>query len=280
MRSTASKAINRIIFYAIAIVIAIVFLTPTVFMLSTSFQTEEDVYRLPPKWIPRTPTVEPYRFLLDTFPVLQWAWNTFLYAVFTVVLQLILVSLAAYPFSRMDFYGKNILFLVILSTIMVPFEVKMIPLYLVTYRIGLLDNIWGLILPNIAAPFGLFLFVQFFRQIPKELEDSAMIDGCNRFQIFARIIVPVTRNVFVILAILIVVYCWNDFFWPLIILSTERSQVLSIGVFNLLASNLMVHVGYPLAMAGCVVMAMPLVVVYIVFQKYIINAYLFTGLKG
>jgi ABC-type glycerol-3-phosphate transport system permease component len=258
----------------------VIFLAPVLFLLSTSIQSEDDIYKLPPKWIPRNPTLTPYAYLFATFPILKWIFNTFFYTLFTVILQLALCSAAAYAFSRLRFWGKNFLFLLILSTFMIPFEVRMIPLYLVNYKLGLADQRWGLILPNVASPFSLFLFVQFFRQIPKDLEDSAMIDGCSRFRIFTDIIVPLSKNAFLVLAILITIYCWNDFFWPLININDIAKQVLSIGIFNLLSSNLMARIGYPLATAGCVVMAFPLIVVYILFQKNIINAYLFSGIKG
>lgn len=280
MKNLFLKSSRYILFYTIAFVLVVIFIAPTIFILSTSFQSEDDIYKLPPKWIPRNPTSLPYNYLFANFPIIMWIYNTVFYTFFTVILQLALCSLAAYAFSRMKFFGNNILFLLILSTFMIPFEVRMIPLYLVNYKLGLVDQRWGLILPNIASPFSLFLFVQFFKQVPKDLEESAMIDGCSRFKIFTHIIAPLAKNAFLVLAILITIYCWNDFFWPLINMNTITKQVLSIGIFNLLSSNLMARIGYPLATAGCVIMAFPLVIIYIIFQKYIINAYLFSGIKG
>lgn len=280
MKPSVMKVSNTALFYLLAIVVAVVFIAPTVFMVSTSFQNNADVYRLPPRWIPPHPTVSAYAYLFAQFPIAPWFVNTVFYTIATVVLQLVVCSLAAYAFARMQFAYKNFLFMLILSTLMVPFEVRMIALYLVNYRLGLVDSMWGVILPNIASPFSLFLFVQFFRQIPRDLEESAKIDGCSRFQIFRRIVLPVSTNTFLILAILTTIYCWNDFFWPLINLNTVRKQVLSVGIFNLLSSNLMQQVGYPLAMAGCMFMAVPLIVVYVIFQRYIISAYLYSGIKG
>lgn len=277
---TTTQVLRRTLFYLLALALVLVFIAPTLFMVSTSFQSTQDVYKLPPKWWPRNPTLSAYEYLFTNFPTVSWALNTTFYTVVTLVLQLVVCSLAAYAFSAIKFVAKNFLFLLILATLMVPFEVRMIALYLVNYRLGLVDSMWGVILPNIASPFSLFLFVQFFRQIPRELEESARMDGCNRFQIFRSVVLPLSVNTVLILAILIAIFCWNDFFWPLINLNTVTKQVLSVGIFNLLSSNLMQTVGYPLAMAGCLFMAVPLIVLYVVFQRYIINAYLYSGIKG
>jgi len=250
-------------------------------MISTSLKPENQVFSYPPKWIPKTFTLENYATILREFPIDLWLYNSVVVAVLTTIIVLIIDSLAAYAFARMDFKGRDFLFMLVLSTLMIPIQASVVPLFLLMTKLRLADTYVGLILPQVANPLGIFLLRQFFSGIPVELEDAAKIDGCSRMGILIHIILPLSLPVLATLAIFTFVASWNNFLWPLIITRTE-TVTLPVGL-----SSFSSGVGeapearqYGIVMAASGFATFPVLLIFLFLQRYYIRGITFTSIKG
>jgi multiple sugar transport system permease protein len=255
--------------------------TPLLWMLSTSFKTNLEATQLPPNWIPEEFTTESYAKIFKTgesqTPVLRWFLNSMVAASAHTVLVLVTASMAAYALARMTFPGKKILFATIIGTLFIPTFVFIMPNYLIVDTFGWLDTLLAVIVPGAAGAFGVFFLRQFYLSMPHELEEAALIDGASRFQIFLRIILPLSKAPLATLAVLSFLTNWNDFLWPVYVLFSPESLTLPPGLSILQNAY---TTDYAVVMAGGVVASIPVLIVFIIAQKYVIQGVSRSGLKG
>jgi multiple sugar transport system permease protein len=276
--SETSRA-RPIIRYVVLTVLALLFVSPLVFMVVTSFKTPNDASSANPTWMPNPPTLQAYRNILtaDGTPVLRWFGNSMVAATCNALLVVATAALAAYPLARMEFRGKRVVFAVIVATLFIPPVILIIPNYLIVGDLKWLDTIVAVIVPTAASAFGVFFLRQFFLSLPRELEEAAMLDGANLFQIFFRVVLPLSRPALVTLALLAFLTNWNDFLWPVYVLFSPESQTLPAGLSTLQSAN---NVRYDLLMAGAVIASAPVLLLYIGAQRFIIEGVSRSGLKG
>ena len=265
--------------YVGLIVLALLFISPLLFMLVTSFKTRIEAAGAPPTWIPGDPTFQAYDAILNASdtPVLKWFANSMIAASANALIVVTTAALAAYPLARMDFRGKKIVFGAIIATLFVPPVILIIPNYLIVGELQWLDTLTAVIVPTAASAFGVFFLRQFFLSLPRELEEAVLLDGANRWQIFARVILPLSRPALVTLAVLAFLTNWNDFLWPVYVLFSPEIQTLPAGLSTLQSAN---NVRYDLLMAGAVIASLPVLLLYIVAQRFIIEGVSRSGLKG
>ncbi|MBA2619169.1 MAG: carbohydrate ABC transporter permease [Rubrobacter sp.] len=266
--------------YGTLFLLTAIFVAPLLWMLSTSLKPNFQTTQFPPHWIPREFSGEGFSTVTATSsdtPVLRWFVNSLIAATANTVLILITASMAAYALARMRFRGKNVLFAVIISTLFIPQFVFLIGNYLVVDTFGWLDTLLAVIVPGAAGAFGVFFLRQFFTSLPIELEEAALIDGANRYQIFLRIILPVSKAPLATLAVLSFLTNWNDFLWPVYVLFSAQNYTLPPGLAVLQGAY---TTNYTIIMAGAMVASVPVLLIYLFAQKYIIQGVSRSGLKG
>lgn len=256
-------------------VIFVVF--PFAWMVLTSFKTPGEAMLIPPTILPENFITDAYSEILTALPFAQIYLNTFVSAIIITVIQVALCSMAAYGFARIDFPFKNGIFVLLLSVLMVPGQIFLIPQYLIIMNLGLLDSMMGLVLPNLFSAFGTFLLRQFFMSLPKELEEAAILDGCNRYQIFYRIMLPLVKPGIVSLVIFTAKFAWNNFLWPLLVNTSPDKMILGPALSSLQGQY---TTQYPMQMAGAVMAVIPLIVLFFIFQKQFIEGVAQSGIKG
>ena len=289
-------SLGNVVTYLILVPGAILFVAPFAWLVSASFQQIGDMFNYPPQWIPEDPSLKGYKtFLGDDSGGANQAWRWFANSAFVAtsvtVLQLFFNSLAAYVFAKRRFPGRDAIFLVFLATMMIPGQVTLIPNYLVLKHVplfggnditgqggyGWLDSYYGLILPGAVSAFGIFLLRQFMLSIPDELLDAARIDGASEFAIYWRIILPLSGPALAASAIFTFTAAWEDFFWPLIIISSEDKYTAPLGLALFVVKN---RTAWDVLMAGSVIATLPMIVVFMVFQRKFIQGISMSGLKG
>jgi multiple sugar transport system permease protein len=266
--------------YVVLILLTIVFVAPLLWMFSTSLKPNYQTTQFPPNWIPRDFSGEGYATILTTSsqtPVLQWFVNSMIAATAHAALVLVTASMAAYALARMNFRGKNIMFAAIIVTLFIPQFVFLMPNYLIVDYFGWLDTLLAVIVPGAAGAFGVFFLRQFYLSLPGELEEAALIDGANRYQIFLRIILPLSKAPLATLAVLSFLVNWNDFLWPVYVLFSPKSLTLSPGLSILQGSY---NTDYTVIMAGGVIASIPVLILYVFAQRYILEGVSRSGLKG
>lgn len=271
------SSISRIILYIVMIIASITMLIPFLWMLSASIKPEIEVFDFPIRWIPKNIKWNNYTEVFRRVPFLAYYLNTIKVAISITILQLITCSLAAYSFAKINYPERNKLFLLYLSTMMIPYQVIMIPQFISINKLGLLNTHWALILLGAFSPFGVFLFRQFFMSIPEELSEAARIDGCSEFGIYARIIMPLTKPAIASLTIFTFVSAWNDFLGPLIYINDELKKTLQLGMRGFVTTY---SSDYALLMAAAVLATIPTILVYIFAQDFFVEGIATTGLKG
>src|ERR687897_1185263 len=279
-RGNLGRLVRLIPTYTGLALLTLVFVAPLLWMLSTSLKPNFLTTRFPPQWIPRDFSGEGYSTILTTSsanPVFQWFLNSMIAASAHTVLVLITACMAAYALGRMHFRGKNLMFVIIVLTLVIPQFVFLIGNYLIVQSFGWLDTLLAVIVPGAAGAFGVFFLRQFFLSLPMELEEAALIDGANRLQIFLRIILPLSKAPLATLAVLSFLTNWNDFLWPVYVLFSPKSLTLPPGLSNLQNAY---TTDYAVIMAGGVVASIPVLLVFILAQKYVIQGVSRSGLKG
>ena len=273
------SALRRSAFYGGLILLTVLFISPLLFMLSTSFKTDVEAVAANPTWIPKNPTLEGYRFMFSTdqAPVLRWFLNSLLAAVGQAVLIVIVASMAAYALARMEFRGKRIFFAAIIGTLFIPQFLFLVPNYAIVDTFGWLDTLLAIIVPGAAGAFGVFFLRQFFLALPQELEEAALLDGANRFQIFTRIVLPLSKPALATLALLSFLTNYNDFLWPIYVLFNPESLTLPPGLALLGFSY---QTDYAVIMAGGVIASNPVLIVFLIAQRYVIEGIARSGIKG
>lgn len=275
-KSTKESLINWILFGTMLIV-AFFMLIPFFWMFSTSLKTVGEVFEYPPKWIPSTFHWENYKRVWTVVPFGRYLFNSLIVSGSITILHLVIASMSAYAFARLNFPARDRLFLLYLATLMVPGQVTMIPNFILVKIFGWTDTYIGLILPNVFTAFGVFLLRQFFMTIPKDYEDAARIDGASRFYVFSRIIVPLSLPAVSTLAIFTFVFQWNNLLWPLIVISKDYMKTVTIGLASFQG---MYGTSWNLLMAAAVMGVLPSIIAFLVGQKYLIKGITLTGLKG
>jgi len=266
--------------YAALILLTMLFVAPLLWMFSTSLKPNFQTTQFPPSWIPKTFSGEGYSTILTTStqtPVLRWFLNSMIAATANALLILITASMAAYALARMSFRGKRIMFALIVATLFIPQFVFLIGNYLIVDSFGWLDTLLAVIVPGAAGAFGVFFLRQFFLSLPAELEEAALIDGANRFQIFTRIILPLSKAPLATLGVLSFLTNWNDFLWPVYVLFSPQNLTLPPGLKILQGAY---TTDYTVIMTGGVIASIPVLILYVFAQKYIIQGVSRSGLKG
>lgn len=273
------KVIGLLPTYLIMVFVALVILLPLFWMLSTSLKPKSQWFSTKIEWVPRTFTLENYQKIFEnpSTPIANWFLNSVLIATIVTVLVLTVDALAAYAYARMEFPGKSLLFGIMLATLFLPGIMFLVPNFLTIAGLGLLNNWGGVIIPALAGVFGVFFLRQFFESIPKELEEAAAIDGANRFQTFYQVVLPLAKPALATLGILTFLGSWNDFLWPLLILRDTKLQTLPPGLRTLQGAYTS---EYGLMLAGAVIVAVPVLIIYIALQRFVVQSVASTGLKG
>jgi multiple sugar transport system permease protein len=275
------KILTRINLFYVLGTIFILFWTfisiiPFLYMLSTSLKTDNLILKNPIVWIPNPFTFEHYLDVFAYGDIVRAFFNTVFIAVSITVVQAIIASLAAYAFARIRFLGREYVFLGFLATMMIPGYVLIIPLYIIVTSLGLYDTFAALILPGFVSACSIFLLKQFFKSIPMDLDESALMDGCNRLQILYRIIIPLSTPALVSMSIFTFMGSWNSFFWPLIITQNKNLRVLPLALSYFQVAN---AVDYGGLMAAATLVSLPLLIVFLLAQRRFIEGLTLTGMK-
>jgi len=272
-----NKKIGKFMIYFTLICGGILSTTPFVWMLVTSLKTMGESTQIPPTMFPSKVMWNNYVEVFKLLPFGKYFINTLLSTLIMVIGQLVFCSMAGYAFARLQFWGKKKIFLVFLTILMVPGQIYLIPQYLIIQKLGLLNSLTALFLPGLFSAFGTFLLKQFFETIPRELEEAAIIDGCNPFQIYWRVMLPLIKPALITLAILTALYGWNSLMWPLIVNTSASKMTLSAGLASLAGQR---TTNIPIMMAGSLVAMAPMLIFFIIFQKNFIEGIASTGSKG
>jgi len=262
--------------HLVLIPIAIAMLIPLVWMLVTSLQTLNETRQYPPTLVPHTLQWKNYTDVLRLAPFGRWFLNTTIVTVSVVIANLLLCSLAGYAFARIKFFGREVVFILVLATLMIPFQVVMIPTFLIVRKMGLIDTLGALIVPNLASAFGIFLLRQFFRTLPVELEEAARIDGASRLGVLFKIVLPLSGPALATLAVITFLWTWNDFLWPLITIYSPSNFTLQLGLTTFQGAH---QTTTNLLMAANVMSMIPVLLLFFVAQRYFIRGIATTGLK-
>jgi putative chitobiose transport system permease protein len=253
---------------SLLIVLALVVLLPLVWLVSTSLKgPAEDIFTSPPALLPSQPSLAAYGQLFTANPMLTYLRNSALVSGMAVLANLLFCSLAAYPLARLRFRGRGLVLALVVATILIPFQVVMIPLYLLMVQLGLRNSLWALILPQAATAFGIFLLRQSFLGVPVELEEAARIDGCSPLGEWWNVMIPAARSDLITLAMFVFIGSWSDFLWPLIILDDPGLYTLPLGLQQLASSF---SLDWRLVAAGSVVSILPVLVLFVLLQRYIL----------
>jgi putative chitobiose transport system permease protein len=250
------------------LLLALVVLLPLLWLVSTSLKgPAEDIFTSPPALLPSQPSLAAYGQLFAANPMLTYLRNSALVSALAVLANLLFCSLAAYPLARLRFRGRGLVLALVVATILIPFQVVMIPLYLLMVQLGLRNSLWALILPQAATAFGIFLLRQSFLGVPVELEEAARIDGCSPLGEWWNVMIPAARSDLITLAMFVFIGSWSDFLWPLIILDDPGLYTLPLGLQQLASSF---SIDWRLVAAGSVVSILPVLLLFILLQRFIL----------
>ncbi|PLR76291.1 sugar ABC transporter ATP-binding protein [Bacillus sp. V3-13] len=269
--------VKKMITYIALILVSLIMILPFIWMLSASLKAESEIFGFPVKWIPETFHWSNYKEVWTRVPFHIYYLNTLKISVITTILLVINSSLAGYAFAKIKFPENNILFFIYIATMMIPYQVMMIPQFMLMSEIGLVNSHWALILLGSFNPFGVFLFRQFFLSIPDELLEAARIDGLSEFGIYRKIIMPLSKPVIATLVIFTFMHSWNDFLGPLIYLTSDHLYTLQLGIQHFVTQY---NTEYSLLMAAAVSAIVPTILVYFLAQDHFIKGVANTGIKG
>lgn len=274
---TAKRKINKILFYVVAIALAVVAMIPFLWMISTSLKSRGALMAIPIQWIPENPTLDAYIKVFFKFPFAKTIGNSLFISVSYTVITLLSSSMAAFAFAKLKFPGNDLIFKCYLATMMIPTQVTMIPLFVIMNKMGLIDSYASVILPSIFRPFAVFMLVQQMRTIPNDFLDAAKIDGANLFQVFGKVALPLCAPSLATLSITTFMESWNDYLWPLLMLTDKNKMTLPIALSTL---NGQYATEYNVLMAGSLISMVPIIIIYICAQKYFKNGMMSGGIKG
>lgn len=283
-RGYIRRVASRVALYLTLSGLAVVFLVPYLWMFSSSLKPQVEIFKyvVPLSWktfIPETFTLDSYRelFRLVPFPFSRYLLNSLFVALSVTTLSLIVNALAAYAFARLAFPGRGVFFAIFLSTMIVPFEVLAIPLYLQVRALGWVNTYQALIIPWVANPLGIFLLRQFFQEIPRELEEAARIDGCSYFGAFRHVVLPNSIPALVAFALIRFQASWDAFLWPLIAAPSAEKRVIQVAIASFVTE---VQTRWDLTFAASTMATLPIIVVFLILQRYYVQGVVMSGLKG
>lgn len=277
MQSENRLSVGIVISHIILVFGASIMLIPFIWMFLTSFKTFAETMHIPIIWFPAKFSLMNYTDVLQRLNFGKYYVNTIIVATTITLGQMFLCSLAAYSFGRLEFPGRDAMFFLILSVLMIPAQMTLIPSYLLMNTFGWVNTFWALIIPNLPSAYGTFFLRQFFKTLPRDLEDAAKIDGCSYFRIYWNILLPLCGSAFVAFGIFTILWAWNDLLWPLIITSSDQKRLLSVGIATLVGQH---STEYQKLMAASVMATAPMIVVFIIGQKYFISGIAVTGIKA
>lgn len=267
----------KILLYVVLVALAVFTLIPFVWMLSSSLKLDREVFAYPIKWIPETFHWENYKLIWSKVPLLTYFKNTAIIAILVTFIQTLTSSFAAYAFAKLQFRGRNVLFICYVATIAVPWQTYMLPQFILMRSMGLYDTLWAIVVLQSFSAFGVFLMRQFYQGIPTELCEAARIDGLSEYGIWFRIMLPLSRAAIATLVIFTFVGTWNDYMGPMIYLTRDVNKTVQVGLRRFIQEN---SSDYHLIMAVSVCSLLPVSIVFLALQKYFIQGIATTGLKG
>ncbi|RJT33298.1 carbohydrate ABC transporter permease [Rahnella woolbedingensis] len=268
---------QKALVYLFMLLASVASVTPFIWMLITSLKTQAESIQIPLQLLPAHPGFAAYGRILHEIPFTTFYLNSILATFFTVTLQMVIATMAAYSFARLHFRGRNIVFMLCISILMVPGQAFLIPQFLAVQRLGLLNTLSGLILPGIFSIYATFLLRQFFMAVPREMEEAALMDGYNHFTIFWRIMLPLIRPGIIACIIINGLWSWNNLMWPLIVNTSSNKLTLPVGLASLSSRA---GEEYPMLMAGALMAIIPMLMLFIVFQRYFIQGIAGVGVKS
>ena len=264
-------------YYVVSIVLAVIALIPFLWMISTSLKSRGALMSIPIEWIPAEPTHDGYAKVFSRFPFLRTIGNSLLISVAYTLITLISASMAAFAFAKLRFRGSGAILSVYIATMMIPTQVTMIPLFVVMNRLGLIDSYASVILPSMFKPFAVFLLVQQMKTIPNDYIDAARIDGAGLFQTYRKVALPLCIPTLATLAVTTFMESWNDYLWPLLMLTDRNKMTLPIALSTL---NGQYSTEYNVLMAGSLISMIPIIIIYIAAQKQFKSGLMAGGIKG
>ena len=272
-----NQVVSKSVLYIMLTLGALFMLLPFVWMSSTSLKPSHEVMVMPPVWIPSEWKFENFVIAFEKAPFARYLWNSIVVTVLSTIGELITTILAAYAFSKLKFFGKDILFSILIATMMIPGEVLLIPNFVTLSNLGWIDRFEALIVPWTASIFSIFLLRQFFMSIPNDLHHAAAIDGCNDFRFLWQVMVPLAKPALITILLLKAIGSWNAFLWPLIVTNSTEMRTLPVG---LTAFTTEAGTNYELLMAASTMIIIPMIILFIILQKYIIQGVARAGIKG
>lgn len=267
----------KVVIYAFLVIFTITSVGPLIFTLISSFKTMQDVLAFPPTLIPNPFIWSNYQLILGNPLFLRWLLNSVVYAAGATLLNLLFSAMAGYALGRMNFPGKSLIFTFTLAVMMIPTAITLIPKFMIVNNLHLVNTYWALILPAMAQPFSVFIMMQFMKALPRELEESASIDGASRWRTFYQIILPQVKPALTAVIILTFQNAWNDFQWPLVALGTQNMYTLPLGLFFFKSTY---YTQYNLLLAGSMFNTIPILLLFFIFQRYFIEGAVASGVKG
>lgn len=275
----ARKILTRVLIYSLMALVAVIIIIPIIWMFSTSLKLKSQLFSREIHWIPQVITMANYERILSnpSTPIGRWFVNTLIVSTITTALVLVVDSLAAYAYARLEFPGRRVLFAMLLATLFLPGVMFLVPNFVTVAQLGMLNKFSGVIIPALAGVFGVYFMRQFYETIPKELEEAAYIDGAGTFQTFLQVVLPLTKGALATLAVITFLASWNDFLWALLVLKDRAVQTLQPGLRTLQGAYTS---EYGLMMAGAVIVAVPVLLVYVFLQRYVVQSVATSGLKG
>lgn len=274
---TVKKRLGTTGYYVISVLIAVVSMIPFLWMISTSLKSQGAIMTIPIQWIPENPNLDAYVDVFSKFNFLRTVGNSLFISVTFTLITLISSAMAAFAFAKINFATSNLLLKVYLATMMIPTQVTMIPLFVVMNNLGLIDNYASVILPSIFRPFAVFMLVQQMRTIPADYLDAARVDGANIFQVFRKVALPMCRPTLATLMVTTLMESWNDYLWPLLMLTDRKKMTLPIALATLQGTY---NPQYNVLMAGSLISMIPIILIYIAAQKNFKNGMMAGGIKG
>jgi alpha-1,4-digalacturonate transport system permease protein len=270
------KNLKKLLVYLLLIIISGLFLIPVLWIVLSSLKTPTDLYKWPPSLFPKGITFVNFEtaFKKGNFGV--YFYNTTVVTILSTIITLIINTMAGYALAKYKFYGSNLILIGFLSTLMIPLEIIMIPIFIVIRTLGLYNSLWGIIIPPAATPTGVFLIRQYLLGVPDELLEAARIDGASEWRLFWNIIVPIAKPVISVLAIFSFMWRWNDFLWPLIVISDPQKYTIQLAISNFIGEF---NVDWPSLIAMSVISMIPVLIVFLIFQKQLVKGIVTSGLK-
>lgn len=262
---------------ALQLFMVVLIVLPVGWMFFSAFRPAHQMHVYPPNFFPQEWTFKNFTEVIRLIPIVRYFINTLIFSSFVTVGSALFNSMAGYAFARIRFKGKNVLFTILMASMMIPFQVIMIPLFMEIHYLGLIDTFAGLVIPRLAAVFGIFFMRAYFITLPKQLEEAGRIDGLREFGIYVRIMLPLCGPAIITQVVLTFNFNWNDLLWPLLIISSPRNRMLSNGIAYFIGQEL---TQYGPAFAAGVISVLPLFIIFVIGQKYFVNSIVSSGVKG